>query len=66
MFGTNSRTAKANKRQEKPYGQRHFGRLAKLANGHLWLGIGVTRKPPTPLFAYPNPAACFGSASWPN
>jgi hypothetical protein len=30
---------KANKRQET-YRQRHFGRLAKLANGQLWLNIG--------------------------
>ena len=35
-----TRMAKANKRQEKPYRQRHFGRLAKLANGHLWLSLG--------------------------
>jgi hypothetical protein len=35
-----TRTAKANKRQEKPYRQRHFGRLAKLANGNLWLSLG--------------------------
>jgi hypothetical protein len=34
-----SSTAKANKRQET-YRQRYFGRLAKLANGHLWLSIG--------------------------
>jgi hypothetical protein len=27
-------------RQEKPYRQRHFGRLAELANGHLWLSLG--------------------------
>ena len=33
-------TAKANKRQEKPYRQRHFGRLAKLAKAHLWLSLG--------------------------
>ena len=32
---TSPRTAKANKRQEKPYRQRHFGRLAELGNSHL-------------------------------
>jgi hypothetical protein len=34
------RTAKANKGQEKPYRQRHFGRLPELANGHLQLSLG--------------------------
>jgi hypothetical protein len=60
-----SRTgAKATKRQEKPYGRRHFGRLAKLANGNLWLSLGRDAQATHAIIYLPiqTSAACFGNA----
>ena len=62
-----SSTAKATKRQEKPYRQRHFGaRRAKLANGHLWLSIGRDAQATHAIIYLPTQtlAACFGSVGW--
>jgi hypothetical protein len=52
--------------QERPY-RRHFGRLAELANGHLWSSLGREAQATTAVIYLPiqTPAACFGNAGWP-